>query len=128
MLLLVVIACASQENEATGLLQDSKFGLSHLNDEFHTIKGEDLLANPKFGLAHLNDEFHNIKEILAGRSPANGATLATSTLYYLTADSLCRQALFLNGENGESKTPSWVGIPQILPGRLPSFLPKWRKP
>ena len=67
MLLLVVIACASQENEATALLQDSKFGLSHLNDEFHAIKGEELLSNPKFGLAHLNDEFHAIKgeELLA---------------------------------------------------------------
>ena len=40
------------------LLKDPKFGLAHLNDEFHTIKGEDLLASPTFGLAHLNDEFH----------------------------------------------------------------------
>ena len=74
-LLLLVSACTSQDNEATALLQDPTFGLSHLNDEFHTIKGEEFLGSPKFGLAHLNDEFHTIKEILAGRSPASGATI-----------------------------------------------------
>ena len=38
-LLLVVSACASQDNEATALLQDPQFGLSHLNDELQTVKG-----------------------------------------------------------------------------------------
>ena len=45
------------------LLASPAFGLAHLNDEFHTIKGT--LADPQFGLAHLNDEFHTIKEMLA---------------------------------------------------------------
>ena len=37
-LLLVVAACASQDNGATALLQDPQFGLSHLNDELQTVK------------------------------------------------------------------------------------------
>ncbi len=37
-LLLVVSACTSQDNEATALLQDPQFGLSHLNDELQTVK------------------------------------------------------------------------------------------
>ncbi len=67
MLLLVVgaTACSSGNDETVDLLKDPKFGLAHLNDEFHTIKGEDLLASPTFGLAHLNDEFHAIKGTLA---------------------------------------------------------------
>ena len=40
-LLLILSACASQDNEATALLQDPEFGLSHLNDELQTVK-EDL--------------------------------------------------------------------------------------
>ncbi len=66
-LLLVVgaSACSSGNDETVDLLKDPKFGLAHLNDEFHTIKGEDLLASPTFGLAHLNDEFHTIKGTLA---------------------------------------------------------------
>ncbi len=66
-LLLVVgaTACSSGNEETVDLLKDPKFGLAHLNDEFHTIKGEDLLASPAFGLAHLNDEFHSIKGTLA---------------------------------------------------------------
>ncbi len=66
-LLLVVgaSACSSGNDETVDLLKDPKFGLAHLNDEFHTIKGEDLLASPTFGLAHLNDEFHAIKGTLA---------------------------------------------------------------
>ena len=66
-LLLAVVAgaCSNGNDEALDLLKDSKIGLSHLNDEFHTIKGEDLLANPQFGLAHLNEEFHTIKGTLA---------------------------------------------------------------
>jgi len=69
-LLLVVgaSACSSGNDEAVDLLQDPKFGLAHLNEEFHTIKGEDLLASPTFGLAHLNDEFHTIKQMLADLS------------------------------------------------------------
>ena len=58
-------ACSNSNDETVQLLEDPKFGLAHLNDEFHTIKGQELLANPKFGLAHLNDEFHAIKETLA---------------------------------------------------------------
>ncbi len=67
-LLAVVSACSSGDSEAVDLLQDSKFGLAHLNDEFHTIKGEDLLTSPTIGLAHLNDEFHTIKQLLADLS------------------------------------------------------------
>ena len=62
--LLTAGACSNTNDETAGLLKDPKFGLAHLNDEFHTIKGEELLANPKFGLAHLNDEFHTIKGTL----------------------------------------------------------------
>ena len=53
MLLLVLgaSACSSGNDETVDLLKDPKFGLAHLNDEFHTIKGEDLLASPTFGLA-----------------------------------------------------------------------------
>ena len=58
-------ACSGGNGETVDLLQDPKFGLAHLNDEFHTLKGEDLLASPAFGLAHLNDEFHTIKGTLA---------------------------------------------------------------
>ena len=58
-------ACSNGSDEAVALLEDAKFGLAHLNDEFHNIKGEDLLASPAFGLAHLNDEFHAIKGTLA---------------------------------------------------------------
>ena len=66
-LLLVVgaSACSSGNDETVDLLKDPKFGLAHINDEFHTIKGEDLLASPTFGLAHLNDEFHTINGTLA---------------------------------------------------------------
>ena len=66
-LLLVVgaSACSSENGETDDLLKDPKFGLAHLNDEFHAIKGEDLLTSPMFGLAHLNDEFHTIKGTLA---------------------------------------------------------------
>ena len=67
MLVLVAAAaaCSSGNGDAVDLLEDPSFGLAHLNDEFHTIKGEDLLASPSFGLAHLNDEFHAIKGTLA---------------------------------------------------------------
>ena len=68
LLLFGVAACSDSSDEEAkvlGLLEDPKVGLAHLNDEFHTIKGEDLLANPEFGLAHLNDEFHTIKGTLA---------------------------------------------------------------
>ncbi len=58
-------ACSGGSSDAADLLEDPKFGLAHLNDEFHTIKGEDLLASPDFGLAHLNDEFHTVKGTLA---------------------------------------------------------------
>ena len=58
-------ACSSGNGETVDLLKDPKFGLAHLNDEFHTIRGDDLLASPAFGLAHLNDEFHTIKGTLA---------------------------------------------------------------
>ena len=68
LLLVAVGACSNGDDEAVELLNDPKFGLAHLNDEFHIIKGEDLLASPKFGLAHLNDEFHTIKEMLADLS------------------------------------------------------------
>ena len=64
-LLAVVSACSNGDSDAVDLLEDPKFGLAHLNDEFHTIKGEDLLASPTIGLAHLNDEFHTIKGTLA---------------------------------------------------------------
>ena len=59
--LLALGACTNSNDEVIDLLKDEKVGLSHLNDEFHTIKGEDLLANPKFGLAHLNEELHTIR-------------------------------------------------------------------
>ena len=62
---LTAVACSNSNDEAVKLLEDPKFGLAHLNDEFQAIKGEELLTNPKFGLAHLNDEFHAIKETLA---------------------------------------------------------------
>ena len=61
-------ACSSGNDETVDLLKDPKFGLAHLNDEFHAIKGEDLLTSPMFGLAHLNDEFHTIKQLLADLS------------------------------------------------------------
>ena len=63
-LLLVVgaSACSSGNDETVDLLKDPKFGLAHLNDEFHTIKGT--LADPKFGLAHINDELHTLKQAL----------------------------------------------------------------
>ena len=38
-LLLVLSACASEDNEATALLQDPQIGLSHLNDELQTVQG-----------------------------------------------------------------------------------------
>ena len=65
LLLAGAAACTGGNSENVDLLQDPKFGLAHLNDEFHTIKGEDLLASPEFGLSHLNDEFHTIKGTLA---------------------------------------------------------------
>ena len=65
LLLVAVGACSNGDDKSVELLNDPKFGLAHLNDAFHTIKGDDLLANPKFGLAHLNDEFHAIKQMLA---------------------------------------------------------------
>ena len=65
LLLAGVAACSGGDSETGDLLQDPKFGLAHLHDEFHTIKEEDLLASPAFGLAHLNDEFHTIKGTLA---------------------------------------------------------------
>ena len=37
-IMLVLSACTSQDNEATELLQNPTFGLSHLNDEVQTIK------------------------------------------------------------------------------------------
>ena len=64
-LLAVLSACSSGDSDAVDLLEDPKFGLAHLNDEFHTIKGEDLLASPTIGLEHLNDELHAIKQLLA---------------------------------------------------------------
>ena len=64
-LLVVAGACSSGNDETVDLLKDPKFGLAHLNAEFHTVKGEDLLASPAFGLAHLNDEFHTIKQMLS---------------------------------------------------------------
>lgn len=67
-LLAVVSACSNGDSEAVDLLEDPKFGLAHLNDEFHTIKGEDLLTSPTIDLAHLNDEFHTIKQLLADLS------------------------------------------------------------
>ena len=63
LLLMVTAACNQPDSQAVDLLEDPKFGLAHLNDEFHTIKNT--LADPKFGLAHLNDEFHTIKATLA---------------------------------------------------------------
>ena len=65
LLLAAAAAWAGGNSEAVDLLEDPSFGLAHLNNEFHTVKGEDLLASPKFRLAHLNDEFHAIKEMLA---------------------------------------------------------------
>ena len=65
LLLAGAAACSGGNGDAVDLLEDPKFGLAHLNDEFHTIKGEDLLVSPDFGLAHLNDEFHTIKGTLA---------------------------------------------------------------
>ena len=62
---LAAVACSNSNDETVQLLEDPKIGLSHRNDEFHTIKGEELLTSPTFGLAHLNDEFHAIKETLA---------------------------------------------------------------
>ena len=63
LLLLLAAGCSSDGNEAVDLLRDPNVGLSHLNDEFHAIKGEDLLANPQFGLAHLNEELHTIRTL-----------------------------------------------------------------
>ena len=60
LLLAGAAACSRGGSDAVDLSEDPKFGLAHLNDEFHTIKGEDLLASPDFGLAHLNDEFHQL--------------------------------------------------------------------
>ena len=65
LLLVGAAACSGGSSEPVDLLEDPKFGLAHLNDEFHIIKGEDLLTSPEFGLAHLNDEFHTIKGTLA---------------------------------------------------------------
>ena len=31
-------ACCNSGDETVALLEDAKFGLAHLNDEFHTIK------------------------------------------------------------------------------------------
>ena len=36
--LLAAAACSNSSDETVDLLKDPKFGLSHLNDEFHTIK------------------------------------------------------------------------------------------
>ena len=63
--LLAAGACSNTVDEVADLLIDPKIWLRHLNEELHTIKGEELLANPKFGLAHLNDEFHTIRGTLA---------------------------------------------------------------
>ena len=65
LLLAGAAACSGGNSETNDLLQDPKFGLAHLNDEFHTVKGEELLTSPEFGLAHLNQEFHAIKGTLA---------------------------------------------------------------
>ena len=43
-------ACSSSNDEAVDLLEDPKFGLAHLNDEFHTIKGGSSWATPRSGL------------------------------------------------------------------------------
>ena len=51
---LAAVACSNSNDETVQLLEDPKIGLSHLNDEFHTIKGEEFLTSPTFGLAHLN--------------------------------------------------------------------------
>jgi len=74
-------ACSSGNDETVDLLKDPKFGLAHLNDEFHAIKGEDLLASPTVGLAHLNDEFHTIKGTLA--DPKFGLTHINDELHTL---------------------------------------------
>ena len=72
-LLLAVVAgaCSSGNDETIDLLNDPKIGLSHLNDEFHTIKGEDLLASPQYGLAHLNEELHVLKDPKVGLAHLN---------------------------------------------------------
>ena len=59
--LMVVGACSNSNDEVVDLLNDPKIGLSHLNEELHSVRGEDLLANPKIGLEHLNDELHTVR-------------------------------------------------------------------
>lgn len=39
LLLAGAAACSGGDSETVDFLQDPKFGLAHLNDEFHTIKG-----------------------------------------------------------------------------------------
>jgi len=71
LLAVVAGACSSGNDKTIDLLNDPKIGLSHLNDEFHTIKGEDLLANPQYGLAHLNEELHLLKDPKVGVAHLN---------------------------------------------------------
>ena len=70
-LLAVSSACSSGGNEAVDLLEDSKVGLAHINDELHTVKGEDLLASPTIGLVHLNEELHTIRQIVTDPKVGN---------------------------------------------------------
>ena len=64
-------ACSSSNDEAVALLEDPKVGLTHLNEELHTVKGEALLASPSIGLAHLNDELHLLKDPKVGLTHLN---------------------------------------------------------
>ena len=61
--LLVAGACSNSNDPVVDLLNDPKVGLSHLNAELHTVKGEELLSNPKFGLEHLNEELHTVRSL-----------------------------------------------------------------
>ena len=67
------------------------------------------MQDPTFGLSHLNDEFHTIKGILAGRSPASGATTQEGACDGLPSHAELKDALAAarNDNNGGFNLDMW---------------------
>ena len=67
----VMSACSNGSDDTLSLLEDFQVRLAHLNSDVDSIKGEDLLNSPSIGLSHLNNELHTIKDIVLDPEVSN---------------------------------------------------------
>ena len=132
-MLLLVSACTNQDNEATALLQDPTFGLSHLNDEFHTVKGT-LAGLSEAGstadrmvsmvtVRSVPDPFagHEDDQLAVLIPPDNSGRVLTGTLSYTATKPVQAVVLFPYSPPGPSSAPHGELDTVDVEGQLYSF-------